>query len=80
MRSFRTSNIFVWCRTTSTHTSASLYETFPPAKHAVSCNEWNFITRAIHGNWLHMAERAILECTALSRRGDREVALQRQAD
>src|SRR5262245_49201630 len=32
------------------------------------------------GNWLHMAESAILECTTLSCRGDREVALQRQVE
>jgi hypothetical protein len=43
-------------------------------------NVWSFITPAIHGSWLNMAEIeiAILERNALSRRLPDEAALRRQ--
>src|SRR5579883_1903877 len=59
----------------NTHTSAALYETFPPSEARRILQRVEFHSTPKHGSWLNMAEIeiAILERNALSRRlGDEE--------
>ncbi len=64
----------------NTHTSAALYETFPPseARRILQRVEFHFTPK--HGSWLTMAESeiAILERKALSRRVEDEETLRHQ--
>jgi hypothetical protein len=62
----------------NTHTPASLYETFPPAEARRILQRLEFHYTPKHGSWLNMAEIAILERNALSRRLENEAALCRQ--
>jgi DDE superfamily endonuclease len=54
----------------NTHTSAALYETFPPSEARRILQHLEFHYTPKHGSWLNMAEIeiAILERNALSRR------------
>lgn len=66
----------------NTHTSAAHYKTKPflLSKRAAFSNDWSFITPAIHGSWLNMAEIeiSILVRNALTRRLESEEVLRRQ--
>jgi DDE superfamily endonuclease len=48
----------------NTHTPAALYESFEPAKAAVSWIDWSFTSHPSMGSWLNMAE---IEFSVLSR-------------
>ena len=62
----------------NTHLPASLYETLPPAEARRILQRVEFHYTPKHGSWLNMAEIAILERQALSRRLGDEAALRRQ--
>src|SRR5689334_2765513 len=64
----------------NTHTSAALYEPFPPSEAHRILQRVEFHYTPKHGSWLNMAEIeiAILERNALSRRLEDEAALRRQ--
>ena len=65
----------------NTHTSAALYETFPPSEARRILQRVEFHYTPKHGSWLNMAEIeiAILERNALSRRLEDEAALRAPA-
>ena len=64
----------------NTHTSAALYETFPPSEARRILQRVEFHSTPKHGSWLNMAEIgiAILERNALSGRLEDEETLRRR--
>jgi hypothetical protein len=64
----------------NTHTSAALYETFPPGEARRILQRLEFHYTPKHGSWLNMAEIeiAILERNALSRRLEDEMTLRQR--
>ena len=81
MRSILKLSTFAWGPDNlNTHTSAALYETFPPAEARRLLQRLEFHYTPKHGSWLNMAEIeiGIFERNALSRRLEDEATLRRR--